>query len=116
MIGTILQKRGDVNVCLECNPNTFKNKTARSPCDDPGWRKFTCAFAENFKWLDSEELLSTSHAAASTTIFNVEARTSYFFWRKPKTRIGKARCRRAKDFPLQAKGSDRSGGAFWAVS
>ena len=79
MIGTILQNRKDLNACLEYNPNTFKNKTVRSPCDDPGWRKFTRAFAENFNRLGSEELLSTSYAAASTMIFNVGAQNRFLF-------------------------------------
>ena len=55
----------EVNAYLEYNPDTFRDKTALLPCDDPEWSNFTRFFAQNFERLGLKRLISTSYAVES---------------------------------------------------
>ena len=69
----------EINVYLDYNADTFKNKTILLPCDDPEWSNFTKFFAQNFEMLGLKKLISTSYANESKrkTIKNYDYISEY---------------------------------------
>jgi hypothetical protein len=55
----------EINAYLDYNPDVFRGKTILLPCDDPEWSNFTKFFAQKFKALGINKLISTSYAADS---------------------------------------------------
>lgn len=55
----------EVNVYLEFDPDVFRSKTVRLPCDDPEWSNFARFFAQNFENFGLKKLIRTSYAADS---------------------------------------------------
>jgi len=52
----------EMNAYLEYDENVFQDKIVLLPCDDPEWSNFTKYFAQNFKKLGLQKLISTSYA------------------------------------------------------
>ena len=55
----------EMNAYLDYDADTFRDKTALLPCDDPEWSSFTRYFAARFRDLGLKRLISTSYAPES---------------------------------------------------
>ncbi len=66
----------EINMYLEYNADTFKDKIVLLPCDDPEWSNFTKFFAQNFELLGLKKLISTSYASDSK--FRKYGKQEYF--------------------------------------
>ncbi len=69
-----------MNAYVEYNPDVFRGKTIRLPCDDPEWSNFTKYFASNFTRFGIKKLISTSYAkgAANREISLFESESPAF--------------------------------------